>query len=143
MEENWLHARQSEEKRAVLAIAVIVVSSAIQIALAFTGFSPKVLPLSLFLFLLGVYAVVFCLKLYERQLFHTYRARKLRARLDEMCPGAAIEQLLKAAEVEHNAKYPFAHVRLNHIWLWLHSLIAVLGLAETVLCLLSVQWAHS
>jgi len=139
MEENWLHARQSEEKRATLAIAVLVIASASQITLAITGFSVKVLPLSLFLILLGIYAIVFCLKLYERQVFHTSRARKLRARLDELYPEAEAEQLLKAVEAEHNGRHPFAHVRLHSLWLWLHALIVVLGLVETVLCLVSIQ----
>jgi hypothetical protein len=139
MEENWLHARQSEEKRATLAIAILVITSTSQITLVFTGFSIRVLPLTLFLSLLGIYALVFCLKLYERQIFHTSRARKLRARLNDLYPEAEAEQLLKAAEAEHSARHPFAHVRLHHIWLCLHALIVVIGLVETVLCFISIQ----
>ena len=137
MEENWIHTRQSEEKRAIVAIAVLVIASATQITLAFTGFSRMVLPLTIFLFLLGLYGIIFCLKLYERQVFHTLRARKLRSRLDELDPEAGIETLLATAESEHNAAHLFANVRLHHIWLWLHTLISLLGLVEIVLCFLS------
>lgn len=139
IEENWIFTRFSEEKRAVLAIAVLLITSAIQITLAFTGFRRTILPLTLFLFLLGVYGVIFCLKLYERQLFHMFRVRKLRSRLDEIHPEAEIEKLLEAADAEHNAKHFFAHVRLHHIWLWMHVFIGLFGLIETVLCIVSFR----
>lgn len=136
IEENWIYTRLSEEKRSVLAITVLIIASAIQITLAFTGFRRTTLPLTIFLFLLGIYGVIFCLKLYERQIFHTFRARKLLSRLEEIHPEVEIEKLFETVEAEHSAKHPFAHVRLNHIWLWMHVCIGLLGLIETVLCIL-------
>jgi hypothetical protein len=44
--------------------------------------------------------------------------------------------LQKSAENEHRARYPrLMNVRLNAVWLSLHTLIAVLGVTYTIIIL--------
>lgn len=136
LEENWIHARQSENKRATLANVAIVVVAAIHIALTQTGFNTKALPLTILLIFLGIYGIMANVKLYERQQFHTLRARKLRARLDELCPHAHVQQLQIIAEDEHKIKNAkLMNFRLNNIWLGLHALIATAGIIYTIISL--------
>jgi hypothetical protein len=136
LEENWQHAKLSEEKRALVAHLVLVITFTSQVVIVFTGFSKRALPVTCFLILLGVYALAVSRKLYERAQFHTLRARKLRTRLDQMYSEAKVEALQSSAEVEHAERYSFwMHVRLNNIWLGLHILVVILGIAETIVCL--------
>lgn len=137
LEENWIHARQAEEKRATLANVVLVLASTTIIAIAFIGLSSKTLLLTLLLMLLGVYGIATTMKLYERSQYHILRARKLRARLDKLCPDAQVEQTQKTAEVEHQAKYPrLMHIRLNSIWLGFYAFLIVVGMALAIMSVL-------
>ncbi len=137
MEENWLHARQAENKRAMIATVNLLVASAMNGIVAFTGLSQKILPLTLWMIVLGIYGIATSVKLYERSQFHILRARKLRTRLDELCPQAQVEELRRKAEDEHKAHYAFTmNVRLNTIWIGLHILIEVLGILYTIISLL-------
>jgi hypothetical protein len=136
MIENWIHARQSEDKRATIANVILVVASAIQGMLVLVGLDKKALPLTITLIILGIYGALTSAKLYERSQFHILRARKLRDRLDELCPEAQVQLLQKVAEDEHKTHYPvLMNVRLNTIWLGLHTVVAILGVVYTIICL--------
>jgi len=136
MEENWLHARQAEEKRAAIATVNLVMTSGVLVVLIFTGLHPYVILLTCWLIILGSYGIVTCLKLYERSQYHLLRARKLHARLDTLCLDAQVEPLLQVAEQEHRRSIyrTMMHVRLNSLWIGLHGIIASLGVLSTVLC---------
>jgi Ca2+/Na+ antiporter len=80
------------------------------------------------LILLGAYGLLTTVKLYERSQYHILRARKLRARIDTLCPDAQMELLYKLAEKEHQTRYPrLVHIRLNAIWLGFYAILIVLG----------------
>ena len=137
MKENWQLAREAEEKRFLLATMNLLLAAALQITLAFTGFHRQVLPVTCWLMLIGIYGIVASLKLYERSQFHILRARKLRAKLDNLYPDADLEQLFQEAEKEQKQAYPLLRrTRLNNIWIALHTLIILLGMIYSILCLL-------
>jgi multisubunit Na+/H+ antiporter MnhG subunit len=134
MEENQIHARLAEEKRATIANTILILASSAIIALAFIGLNGRALPLTLLLVLLGAYGTIVTTKLYERSQFHILRARKLRARLDALYPNAQVEQLQKLAESEHLTNYRlFARLRLNTIWTDLYIALIMLGIVLSVL----------
>ena len=138
LEENWILARQAEDKRAVIAHVNIIAITVASGILALVGFKKNALPLTFLLVILGIYGIFATAKLYERSQYHIQRARKLRAKLDKLYPDAQIEMLQKSAENEHRILYPrMMNVRLNIIWLSLHVLIAVLGAAYTIIILFS------
>lgn len=85
---------------------------------------------ALLLIMLGLYGLLTTAKLYERSQYHIFRARKLRARLDELCPDAQLELLYKSAETEHQGRYPWLmKVRLNTIWLCFYTTLIIAGSA--------------
>jgi hypothetical protein len=136
MEENQIHARQAEDKRAVLANIILVLACAAVIAFAFIGLNRRALPLAVLLVVLALYGIIVTLKLYERSRYHILRARSLRARLDELCPDAHVEQLQKLAENEHLKSYPrLVNVRLNTIWLYFYLTLGILGAVLAIACL--------
>ncbi len=124
LEENWILARQAEEKRATIAHLVLLLATLILGAF----FLSHCASLALLLIPLGVYGLLTTLKLYERSQYHIFRARKLRARIDELCPEAGLEVLYKEVEREHRARYPWlASVRLNTIWVCFYVVLIALG----------------
>jgi hypothetical protein len=136
LEENWIHARQSEDKRATIATAALFITTAIQIAVQFVGFAANTVLLPVFQALFSIYALLATMKLYERSQFHILRARKLRAHLDELYPNAQVEHLQNVAEVEHRRHYPiWMKVRLNSIWSGLYIGVILLALVEILLCI--------
>lgn len=124
LEENWILARQAEDKRAMIAHIVITLATLTLGAFFITDRAP----LTFLLILLGLYGLLTTAKLYERSQYHILRARKIRARLDELCPDAHLELLYKSAEKEHLARYPrLMKVRLNTIWLCFYAVLVILG----------------
>lgn len=71
MEENWLHARQAEDKRAMIATVNLIIVSAINGIIAFTGLNQRLIPLTIWMIVIGVYGIVSSLKLYERSQFQS------------------------------------------------------------------------
>ena len=136
MEENWIHARQSEDKRALIANLILILTAIIQITITLTGFILKAIPVTLLLIFIGGYGILTTMKLYERAQFHTLRARALRSRLNELFPNAQVQDLQINAERKHQEHYPiFYKTRLNNIWLCTYVFIIVLGIVETMICI--------
>jgi Ca2+/Na+ antiporter len=124
LEENWILARQAEDKRAMIALTVLILATLTLGAFFITGRAF----LTLLLILLGLYGLLTTAKLYERSQYHISRARKLRAQIDELCPDAHLELLYKSAEEEHQARYPrLMKLRLNTIWLCFYAVLIMLG----------------
>lgn len=135
MEENQIHARQAENKRVALANIILVIACAAVIAFTFIGLNKRAIPLAAPLVVLALHGIIVTLKLYERSQYHILRARSLRARLDELCPDAHVEQLQKLAETEHLKSYPrLVNIRLNAIWLCFYTFLLVLGVALAIGC---------
>ncbi|GER88918.1 hypothetical protein KDW_30800 [Dictyobacter vulcani] len=137
MEENWLLGRQAEDKRMAIATSNFFVASVAHCIYALTGIKRKILPLTLWMFLSGIYGIMTSLKLYERQQFHIHRARKLRARLDILHPNEQVEELLVKSEKEHKKQYPYLiNLRLNALWIGLHITITLLGFFYSIKALI-------
>lgn len=138
MEENWLHARQAEDKRILVVITILLIVAFSHIAFAFTGINKNTIPLTLFLAITGFFGLATNAKLYERSQFHISRARKLRNQLDLLYQDYQVETLLKEAEEEHSKKYIFLKkIRLNSIWLFFYALIIILGGVYAIIALQS------
>jgi len=138
LQENWRLSRDAEQKRFVLATVNLLLATALLVMFALAGFQRHAtLLIGGLLVGIGVYGVIVNLKLYERSQFHIMRARKLRARLDILCPDSELEYLFLLAEEEQKRAYPMlATIRLNSIWTVLHASIALFGIVCDILSLL-------
>jgi hypothetical protein len=135
VEENWTHVRHSEDQRATITNLLIIVVSVIQGILTQTGFTKNILPLTLLLIILGLYGIIATAKLHERSQMHINRARKLRHRLDELCPEAQVQVLQNEADEEILKEYPIltGKIHLSLLWPTLHGFVALLGAIYTVI----------
>lgn len=136
IEEGWSLAKQSEDQRATMTNYIIVISAAIFGFIMNKGIAKEVWPLSVLLVMLGIYGAIISAKLYERFKLHEHIVIKIIQRLDELHPDAQLQQLVRAAEKEHNTKFRLVRLRLNWLWLVLHITIALLGVAITVIAVI-------
>jgi hypothetical protein len=140
MEENRLHARQSEDRRIFLTAANALAASIILVALAVLPSTLRVLPLAVWLTLFGTVGIVLCLKLYERAQFHELRARKLRDRLNELAPDSGAQAALATADKEHSTMHGRTMaIRLNVLLVSLNAIVAVLGLVYILLIAINIR----
>lgn len=129
-ENEWNKARHSEDQRATMTNFIVLIAAGILGLMGQLAFDTRSMPLALLLVLLGTYGAVSSAKLYERWRLHRTRARFWSRRLDELCPKAQIYRERQAAWRYHKSRHPrLARLRLHWLWVILHSLIAVLGLA--------------
>ncbi len=137
MEENFYLANQAERMRLIVATSNVVFATALQISICVLGLGLKVLPLTGWMILLGIYGVFAGRKLYERENYHRSRVRKLRRKLNDFYLDAELEKLYKEVEQEQRQIYPRLMVlRLNTIWITLSVLIALLGVIYSIFCFL-------
>ena len=136
-QENINYARHHETLRGTVSNLIIVVSAGV---VGIITFDRKIdildLPLSLFLTAIGVFGAFFTAKHYERYRMHDARLNEIKKRLDALVPEAQVEDMESVAMATHLADFPImAKLRLNHFWMFLHLLIASLGVVISVLAL--------
>jgi len=136
-QEHCTQGRHHETQRSTVAGALIAIAGAVIGLVTFDKtVSPTDLPLTAFLFVLGAFGAVFSAKHYERFCLHMERARRHRDELDGLLPSSPLKRLKKEADAKHNAEFPrLKDLRLNRFWTWLYVLIAMLGLALSVVAL--------
>ena len=134
MAEDRVHAHRSEDRRIFITTVDTVAATAILIALTLGPSRRLTLVLALWLTLIGLYGILACLKLAERNAFHTFRARSFRSRLIELSPGADAQRIVSTAEQAHSHVYPhLSRLRLNNLFLSLHLGMVAAGCISAVL----------
>ena len=126
--------RQSENQRAVLTNYVLVITAAISGFVVQQQFSPRTIPLSILIVIIGLYGAVSAAKYHERGDYHLSQARALTRVLVEAGALTDATAVLQEARQAHYDKYPRLH-RLRLYWLWtgLHLGITVYG--AVLLCI--------
>ena len=109
LQENWRLSREAEEKRSLLITTNLLLATVLQIVIVFVGFQPRLLVVTCWMILIGIYGILAGLKLYERSQFHILRARKVRAKLDSLYPDAELEQLFSTRGTGTEASISFPH----------------------------------
>jgi hypothetical protein len=130
-QDHVTHARHHETLRATTTTVLLAVAAGVLGLLGAAHEWPlryEQLPLALFLILLGVFGAFFSAKYHERFEFHMNRAREYRNVLEANLPGMGIDKLRPVADKKTELKHPWLyHRRLSAFWVWLHLLIAALG----------------
>jgi len=137
MEENFYLANQAERMRLIVATSNLLLATALQVCIGVLDLERRILFLTVWMILLGVYGIFTSMKLYERENYHRSRVRKLRGKLNNLYLDVDLEKLFKEIEQEHKQVYPrLMALRLNNIWVAFHALIALLGIIYTIFSLL-------
>jgi hypothetical protein len=134
MTDDRLHAHRSEDRRIFITAVNIIATTAVLVALILGSSRNARLVLSFWLLLIGIYGLLACLKLAERNAFHTLRARSLRTLLIELSPQTGVQRILRAAEETHRISQPrLARLRLNDLFVSLHMGMVAMGCISALL----------
>jgi hypothetical protein len=130
--------RQCETQRSTLTNLLLVITAALSALIVQQQFSPHVIPLCVFVVLIGLYGAVAVSKYYERASYHLSQARALTRDLVERGVLGSDDRLVQA-RTDHYLAFPRMHrIRLHRLWVILHLAIVLYGLS-----LLSVCWAKA
>lgn len=126
--------RQCETQRSTLTNLLLVITAALSALIVQQKFTLNVLPLCLFVAMIGVYGAVAVSKYYERAFYHLAQARALTRDLVELGALGSDEALVRAREA-HYRRFPRLHrIRLHRLWTVLHLTIAGYGLSLLLVC---------
>lgn len=141
-EDHVIHGRHHETLRATTTTVLLAIAAGVLGLLGVERVWPpdlRVLPLALFLVILGLFGALFTAKYHERFTFHMNRAREYRNALDASLPAVGINKFRPIADARTKSEYPrLFHLRLWLFWVGLYVLVAALGLVLSVLIL----WFH-
>ena len=141
MHEYYSRLQQYEKQRSTVSNLLVIIAAAI---LAFVTFDKALtiadLPLTVLLFVIGLFGAAFCAKYYERSARYFDRLKAIREELDsKLFDSHLLTRLRDEAEQKHEADFPrlyggkFSWVKIYRLWIIFHLFIALLGLILTVL----------
>ncbi|MGC1375218.1 MAG: hypothetical protein WA821_03290 [Anaerolineales bacterium] len=137
VDEQWNQIRHLEDQRATFTNIVIVVSVGIVGFIVQQGISIAIVPLAVMLIMLGLYGAIASAKFYERYRFHQKHAAFWNKRINQLAPKANLIELGELASKEHLSQYAFiSKMRVNTIWTTFNIIIAIVGIALTILGLI-------
>lgn len=128
LEENWRHVRLSENRRIAITSVNIVAATGVQIAVFALGFSPRVLLLTIWMTLLGLFGCATCLRLEERAQLHTARARALRELMEEGTGARANEVLARSDRSQAERHRVLGGFRMHTAFMGINAATVVAGL---------------
>ena len=132
MQEEWNQARHLESQRSTMTNFIIIIAAGIQGFLAEKGFKQESLPLTLVLFIIGVYGAIFSWKLAGIWKFHVDLALELRKRLSALYPDSQFEKISEEVGGRYRNRFLlWPGIPLWLLWVVLHSIFATLGLLYT------------
>jgi len=136
-EEQYIWCRHSESERSTMTNFIITIAAALVAFIGYVGFDIKVIPSGFFLLVLGIYGTLMTLKYHERFRLHLRLAGEWANKIDEICPNANLNSLTKKAFQEHRKKYSkLSEIKLSKLWVFIHILISLLGLAFIIIGIL-------
>lgn len=131
--ESWREARHHEVQRSTVSGAIIAISAAVTGFITSHATTPSDLPLTLFLTIIGLFGAAFCAKHYERFQLHMEVIKEAQAYLDRLLPGEPLQNIFDTAQARHKKHFHMLRrARLNHFWIWLHLMVALLGLLLSI-----------
>ena len=127
--------RQCETQRSTLTNLLLVITAALSALIVQQHFSLYVMPLCIFVVLIGVYGAVAVSKYYERASYHLSQARALTRDLVERGVLGTDERLVQARADHYRAFPRMYRIRLHRLWVILHLTIMLYGLSLLSVCL--------
>ena len=140
IQEYFSQIRHYDTQRSTISNLLVIVSAAILAFVTYDkAFTKSDLPLTVLLFLIGLFGAGSCLKYYERAAFNSGRFRSYREKLDEVLFDSKLIRVLREeADKQHNKDFhmlregTLSWVKVHRLWIIFHLLIALLGLILTV-----------
>lgn len=130
--------RQSETQRSVITNILLVIAAALGALVVQQRFEARLIPLTVFIVVIGVYGALAVAKYHERAAYHLSQARALTKLLVELGSLGSEEELDRQRNAHYREFRLLHRVRLYAIWASLHVLISLYGLALLIMCIVAV-----
>lgn len=142
-EENVTQCRHHETQRSAVTSSILTIDTIIIGLITFDkAITSSDIPLSIFLFFIGLFGAGFSLKHYERYSLHLQRAREFRNKIDELFADNLILSLKIKADNEHEKYFPkFRKYRHHFWWIGIHLIVAAIGVTLTLIAIFFHQIA--
>lgn len=132
--EQRAQLRQSENQRSVLTNYVLTIAVAVSGFIIQQHFRIQTLPLSILVFLIGLYGAASAAKYHERADYHLGQARALTQVLVKSGGLGDNDATLARFRLDHYDRYPrLSRLRLHWLWTGLHFGVAGYGVALIIL----------
>jgi hypothetical protein len=134
-EEERTHARFHESQRETCANLLAGISAGLIGLITFDGNLEPIdfLP-ALFIACIGIYGIVFMLKLTERRKLHFNRAYAILSRLERTFDGKPVREFMREADTLTKREYPVTfRVSLVSVWVAYSIIIIAIGVALMVM----------
>lgn len=93
----------------------------------------EIIPIAIFLIILGLFGALVTKKLYERQLWYDKRLTILYKELDKIQGNLGIYNIYKEHENAHKKKYIIlSKIRMHLLWMLLNLLVTTIGIVLIV-----------
>jgi hypothetical protein len=142
-EENYNNARHHETQRSTVTNFIIIIAGGISSLVAVGGFSLLDTPLTLLLTLIGIFGALFSMGHYERYKRSKERAKAYLNELDYVLfekDYSTLKTIKLITDRKRKSESPYLNrfYDTHAMWVALPLLVALLGAALTILCLLQV-----
>jgi uncharacterized membrane protein YciS (DUF1049 family) len=138
MDVQWTQARHTEDQRATLTNFLIVIFIALQGFIVQKQFDLSTLMLAVVITLVGVFGIIASAKFYERFRLSTDRVGEIMKYLDDLYPKSKLLELHRRSDNEHKQRFPHIHkIRLHHIWYVLNVAVALFGIINLLIILVT------
>jgi uncharacterized membrane protein YbhN (UPF0104 family) len=146
-QDHYTQVRHYETQRSTVTNLLFTIAS---VLLAFVTYDKALtrsdIPVTLLLFLVGLFGAALSVKYHERSSFHYNRLISYRDKLDELLsdPGL-LAKLREKARIKHEQEFPHLYKgklywwKVHRLWVLLHLLVSCLGLLLTILAICSTQ----
>jgi len=128
--DNFEHGRQHEAQRSTVCGLCLVLAGAAVTAIGLDKeLTSADFPFALFVVGIGLFGALMSEKYYELFRLHGKTAEHLLRAISEQLAAPEIMKIKPAADKEHRTKFPrIGPLRLHHLWVGLHILVALIGL---------------
>jgi hypothetical protein len=121
------HGKSFDQQRSNILNFIVAISAGIFAFLSAKGFCREMIPVSLFVIIIGIYGIIIVRKLYERSIYHFMRARECLIEIQSLC-DIDFDVIHKNSLSKHLKQFPFSYKMKTHvIWSILCFLISFLG----------------
>ena len=147
MEEHYRQIRHYDTQRSTVSNLLVIIAAAV---LAFVTYDKALthsdLPLTILLFVVGLFGASFCMKYFERATLHANRFRKYQEKLDEVVFDSKLIQILRdETDQQHAKQFPkltkgrLSWAKVSRLWIIFHLLLALLGFILSILIIFGPQ----
>lgn len=138
IKENLSEIRHTENHRNNITSIILILVGGILSIISANKLSLHLLPLTIFIIIIGLFGILVTRKLYERQKWYMGRLDSLYEQIDKLDSKLKIKNTYETYAQQHVLKFNFySKVRMNFLWTLIHFFIIIMGIVLTIISVIN------